>query len=346
MRVSIVIPVYNVEDYIGDCLQSVMRQKCDVSIECLLIDDCGTDRSVKIAEEMIAQYGGQVEFKVLHHERNRGLSAARNTGIDAAIGDYVFFLDSDDWISDDCIDRLVQPLSKEPVDIVVGDFETVGEFPYLLNVNLPDGLYREKGISKTFCNQGIYVMAVNKLYRKGFLDDNRLRFEEGKIHEDEIFAFDLSFIDKSFSVVNAETYFYRIRSNSIITQQDPYKKLGGYLGVLDSVESKVNQHDCFYGIWDYYMFWVRRVFGWFERVEMDEEMYDFVNGRIKGYLDFIPSLLCLHDKHNRLLYLMSKREQTIQHYYYITNFYGISLPGRIMRNVLGLLPNTEKCSSR
>ena len=103
-KISIIIPIYNVEPYIEDCLQSVMRQTYRGMMECILVDDCGTDNSMKVAEQLIKIYNGPIDFKVLHHEHNRGLSAARNTGIDAACGDYVYFLDSDDWISDDCFE--------------------------------------------------------------------------------------------------------------------------------------------------------------------------------------------------------------------------------------------------
>ena len=90
MRLSIIIPVYNVEPYIEDCLRSVMRQTYQGAMECLIVDDCGTDDSMAIAERTIATYEGPIVFQVLHHERNRGLSAARNTGTLAAKGDYLY----------------------------------------------------------------------------------------------------------------------------------------------------------------------------------------------------------------------------------------------------------------
>ena len=169
MKISIIIPIYNVELYITDCLQSVMRQTYTGPLECILVDDCGTDNSILIAEQMIADYKGPIEFRILHHEHNRGLSAARNTGMDASTGDYVYFLDSDDWISDDCIEKLAKPLQQKEVDIVVGNYESVGEPRCVLELSLSEGQYHEKGINKTFCNNGVYVMAWNKLYRKDFM---------------------------------------------------------------------------------------------------------------------------------------------------------------------------------
>lgn len=337
-RVSIIIPVFNVEPYIADCLHSVMRQSYKGTLECIIVDDCGADKSIKVAEKLIGEYQGPIEFKILHHEHNRGLSAARNTGMDASKGDYVYFLDSDDWISDDCIEKLVKPLQYEKLDIVVGDYVTVGELPYRLELSLPEGSYHEKGISKTFCNQGVYVMAVNKLYSKEFLSKNRLRYEVGKVHEDEILAFELSCVDKSFYVVKSVTYYYQIRENSIVTNNDSIKKMVGYLGVLQSVRDRVKRYENLDGIYDFYMFWIRRVFRWMSRIEMNEELDNFVRDHLRGFLDTIPNVCILQNKHNRLAYLLCKKDQTYPRFQYVTNVYANTIQGRVLRNVLGLLP--------
>ena len=95
MKVSIIIPIYNVAPYIKRCLQSVADQTYK-DIECILIDDCGSDNSINLAKEFIYDYKGNILFTILHHEENKGLSAARNTGLRYAKGEYVYFLDSDD----------------------------------------------------------------------------------------------------------------------------------------------------------------------------------------------------------------------------------------------------------
>ena len=120
MKVSIIIPVYNVGDYIEDCLRSVIRQVYSGDIECIIVDDCGTDNSIALAERLMASYKGPIQFIILHHQHNRGLSAARNTGIDVAQGDYIFFLDSDDELTDDSIATLTKPLETERYDVVLG----------------------------------------------------------------------------------------------------------------------------------------------------------------------------------------------------------------------------------
>lgn len=336
--ISIIIPIYNVEPYIADCLQSVMRQNYKGPMECILVDDCGDDNSMEVAEKLIAEYDGPIEFKVLHHEHNRGISAARNTGMDAAKGDFVFFLDSDDWISDDCIEKLARPLQTAKFDIVVGDYEIVGELPYRLELNLPEGPFNEKGITKTFCNQGVYVMVWNKLYSKNFLDWNKLHFEEGRVYEDEILAFELSCVDKSFYVVKSVTYYYRIRESSIVTTNDATKKLANYAGVLQVVKEKVEQYKNVDGILDFYMFWIVRVFGWASNIEMDEEMKVFFQEQTKGYLKPIPNVRCLKSKHNRMLYFVCKKDQTYFRFQYFSKTYPEKLEGCILRNILNLLP--------
>ena len=120
-RVSIIIPVYNVEPYIEECLQSVANQTMTEGVECIIVDDCGQDNSMEIVHSFVKNYKGNVNFRVLYHGKNRGLSAARNTGIMAATGKYLYFLDSDDRISHECMKQFQQKIDKYGnVDLVHG----------------------------------------------------------------------------------------------------------------------------------------------------------------------------------------------------------------------------------
>ena len=116
--VSVIIPIYNVAPYIERCLLSVITQTYD-ALEIVLIDDCGVDDSMKIAESTLQNVEHLRIVKILHHEKNRGLSAARNTGIMAATGRYLFFLDSDDWIKPDCIQQMVERIVLYPKSQIV-----------------------------------------------------------------------------------------------------------------------------------------------------------------------------------------------------------------------------------
>ena len=142
--VSILIPVYNVRDYIIRCLDSVAAQSYDGAMECILVDDCGTDGSIVEAQSYIDQYKGNVVFRIVHHVRNRGLAAARNTGVAAATGDFVMHLDSDDWLDPYAVEHLVKKQLETDADIVSGralrhlDIGTIvlDDAPYETNMDL------------------------------------------------------------------------------------------------------------------------------------------------------------------------------------------------------------------
>lgn len=226
MKVSIIIPVYNVEPYVERCLKSVMAQTYQDSIECLIVDDCGTDKSMEVVEKVVNEYQGPIDFIILHHDHNRGLSAARNTGMDAATGDYLFFLDSDDEISTDCIEKLMLPLSEEQYDLIVGNTHTIGDdrLGKLLNLKLNDSeVLRGEEIMDGY-RRDWNMVVPNKLYRKAFIFAQGLHFKEGLLHEDELWSFQLACLAQSLRVVNQMTYIYYIRGNSITTSIEAQKK--------------------------------------------------------------------------------------------------------------------------
>lgn len=222
MKVSIIIPVYNVSDYVECCLQSVMKQTY-TDIECIIVDDCTPDDSIEKCERMVAGYLGPITFKILHHEKNRGLSAARNTGIDAASGEYLYFLDSDDWIIPECIQLMCDCVEKHPETEVVmgGAIATDGGFLYMdyeKKTFLPEYSDDVDWINKAFLTPlELNVTAWNILINHTFLKSNRLYFVEGLINEDEVWHFMLSKYVSHLSILHKNTYVYVIRKNSIMS---------------------------------------------------------------------------------------------------------------------------------
>ena len=216
-KISIIIPVYNVEEYITECLQSVMRQTYTGAIECILVDDCGKDNSIAIAEQLIADYKGSIVFHILHHEHNRGLSAARNTGTDAASGDYIYYLDSDDYISDDCLEVLTKPLMDKDYDMIVGNIEIFGGetalCPVYCQYDMEIGGYEY--LRESFASR-IPITAWNKVYNMQFLRKNRFKFELGILHEDIPFSYLVGKAADRIYVSTKVVYYYRIRSTSIV----------------------------------------------------------------------------------------------------------------------------------
>lgn len=252
-KISIIIPVYNVEQYIADCIRSVIRQTYSGEVECVVVDDCGTDQSLSIADSLISKYKGSISFKIIHHERNRGLSAARNTGISIATGEYLFFLDSDDFISDNCIDQLTSSIQNCNYDVIVGDFKKIGNG----QSDAPRLLVSESQMSSIDARQAllsrrIYVMAWNKLIKKDFLTMHNMRFEEGYLHEDEIFTFNMAMCNPTIYIMDSITYFYRVRPNSImLNEHKSFAKAQAYQKVVLKITS-----DSYFDIsdslcWDY-----------------------------------------------------------------------------------------------
>lgn len=220
MKISIIVPVYNVEPYIRECFDSIAAQTYQGEMECIFVDDCGRDRSVEMVEGMMAAYHGPIQFSLVHHEHNRGLSAARNTGICHSTGDYLYFIDSDDTITPDCIRKLAALAEKYPgVDLVQGSAKSKLDFLQLADKNLPEYSDDFKWIRTTLLQRFATPMtAWNKLARRDFIIHNNLYFEEGLIHEDELWKFMLAKYVRSIAFCTDETYYYRENPNGIMGQ--------------------------------------------------------------------------------------------------------------------------------
>ena len=219
-KISIIIPVYNVEPYIAECLQSVMRQKYQGPMECIVVDDSGTDKSIEVAEKLIAEYVGPIVFQMLHHERNLGLSCARNTGIKAAIGDFIYFLDSDDWITDDCLEELVKKKKNGDYDVIVGNndqfgMEEKGGYPIPEEGFILSG---EDYVIKYLNGFQVPASAWNKLFKTVYVKSNNMFFVPGLLFEDQVYNFMLTSHPAAVFVSPVITYHYRNRENSICNQ--------------------------------------------------------------------------------------------------------------------------------
>ena len=191
MNISIIIPVYNVAPYIEDCLHSVMRQTYAGDMECFIVDDCGTDDSIAIAERMITEYNGSIRFEMLHHDHNRGLSAARNTGMERATGDYIYFLDSDDEITEDCLEKMMAVVMEHPeVELVQGSYEVNGVTYPRKSINpLTYTVSNQEVRECLYLRSQVTSSAWNKLVKRSFIINYHLLFKEGLLYEDFLWQF-------------------------------------------------------------------------------------------------------------------------------------------------------------
>lgn len=216
--VSIIFPVYNVEDYIAQSTQSVLTQSYQ-NIELIIIDDCGNDRSISIAEEVCK---GSENVRILHHDRNRGLSIARNTGLDAARGEWIFFMDSDDLLDKDCISVLVSLAERYPdAEMIIGQYDEflLGEAPHPARWRQQAGVYRGDVIGP-YVEEKIPATVWNKLVRRDFLLNNHVLFVERLVHEDALWSAQVACLAHNVIVSDVVTYHYLQRSGSLDKKKD------------------------------------------------------------------------------------------------------------------------------
>ena len=209
-KISIIVPIYKVEPYLHKCIDSILNQTFS-DFELILVDDGSPDNCPQICNE----YAVKDERIKTIHRRNGGLSAARNSGLNIAKGDYICFVDSDDFIHPQYCELLLNEIEKSNFDFCVCDItpfkdeNTVNTyFPYNNVISTHITLHEYFQNSK----KGVW----NKIYKRNVFDN--IRFFDGRIHEDIMFATDLLNIIKTpISVIDAKLYFARSRSDSLFT---------------------------------------------------------------------------------------------------------------------------------
>lgn len=210
--VSIIVPVYNAEKYIRECLDSIMAQTY-TNLECLIIQDGSTDNSMEICREYV-----RVDARIrLFEQENRGLSAARNRGLDNMRGEYLTFVDADDCLSKNFLEITMRMMMENAADIVVVDdkkFKNVkGKEPELKEYQSYSFTGRQilQMTGERF--QHFFVPAWAKLYRRDIFCD--MRFDEGKIHEDAFIFHRIYGKAKKICFVDEKLYYYRLSEESL-----------------------------------------------------------------------------------------------------------------------------------
>ena len=219
--ISVIMPVYNVERYVRKAAESVLRQTYP-HLELIVVNDGSTDGSPAICDELAAQ---DPRVRVVH-QPNRGLSCARNAGFSLAKGDFVYHLDSDDWLREDALDILVRRMQETAADLVFFDVVVVDEhesplkerYSYMRRrcYGVQNGLQMmwELNEDNAFCVQVPFL-----LIRKSFLDATGIMFCEGMLHEDVLFAFLVFMAASRVAHAHERLYFQRVRSQSITTSK-------------------------------------------------------------------------------------------------------------------------------
>lgn len=244
-KISIIIPVYNIEKYLRECLDSCINQTLE-DIEIICVDDCSTDDSYKILEEYQAK---DSRIKILRHEVNKNLGAARNTGLANATGEYIWFVDSDDYIDTKACQILYDAIKEFDVDMLCFSalkfVDTDERRQFIYDKYYHQGVqinkvYHPKTNWKEIVFSNLNVTAWAYLTKRTLLQN--FRFREGVWHEDTDFTpILLSSVD-SFCYIPYTAYFYRVNQNSIVQKPMSQKRLEDQIAVAESLDKFVQEN--------------------------------------------------------------------------------------------------------
>lgn len=230
-KISIIIPVYKVEPYLEACINSILNQTYR-NLEVILVDDGSPDKCGEICD----RYAKEDDRVCVIHKSNAGVARARNDGIEAATGAYISFIDSDDWIAENAYEVLYRGLKEQEADCAVGGCVTVIDSDGVL-----DYKERNKGtfgtISAEEAMKGVLLRGSavwNRLFKREIFKE--IRFPLDRVNDDEVVALHAYAECKKIVFLDADTYYYRIRSNSITTSKFSIRNVDYYYNSIDNLE--------------------------------------------------------------------------------------------------------------
>lgn len=222
--ISVIIPVYNVEDYLERCINSVLKQSYK-NLEIILVDDGSTDNSGKICDEYTKK---DSRIKVIH-KVNGGLSDARNKGFDIATGIYIAFIDSDDFVTYDYIQYMYENLVKNGAELSISGIRNVWKEEDIkedIHINTQI-MSSEETFENLLFDKGISISAYGKLYHRNLLENNK--FPKGKVYEDTAIMYKIIYEAKKIVYGNKKCYYYVARAGSISKQKGYNKNEEDYI---------------------------------------------------------------------------------------------------------------------
>ena len=214
--ISVIVPIYNVEKYLEKCVNSILNQSYS-DLEIILVDDGSPDRCPEICD----QYADKDKRIRVIHKKNGGLSDARNAGLDIAKGEYISFIDSDDYIDPLMFEKMMDSIMETEADICICGYQEVDEEGTVLkSITQPSQVITQKeAFSYLMDGNVFYAIMCNKVFKRDIFENRNLRFPVGKIHEDEFIIHYLYGECCGISVLNNVFYHYFTRSESIMHLQ-------------------------------------------------------------------------------------------------------------------------------
>ena len=288
--ISVIIPVYNVEKYLRECLDSVINQTLK-DIEIICVNDGSPDNSLKILQE----YAAKDKRIVIINQKNQGLSCSRNNALKIAKGEYILFLDSDDWIREDTCERLYTKAKKHNIDMVNFAGTNYDDNSKLFEQTKGQGIFYTSGNKDFFSREeleefmyNIPISACRFFYRRAFLEENQITFPEGINFEDNYFVRKALIFAQTYGVEREILYFRRVHGESITQNVDKF--FGDYIEVISRVSDLYEQNhikkDVVQKIMQNYCNYLYEKYNTFrkeDRIKYKDNLFDFLKKISKEY---------------------------------------------------------------
>ncbi len=282
-KVSIIVPVYNTGIYLKECLASLQKQTLK-NIEIICVNDGSTDNSEEIIKNFIKN---DSRFKLIN-QPNLGQSSARNNGLKTASGEYIGFVDSDDFVDSKMFENLYNNATHFDSDISMCSITMYNDQTYEKNTN--DSYMSLNLFSQSFDNRSfsyeetldfifrICVSPCNKIYKNSFIKNNKFRFEDGLSFEDNVFFLDTYTNTKKISLIREPLYFYRFTSNTSCSHLSKHdrKKLD-FFKVLELQERILKEKNLYKDIEDYFQKTKKNTLKyWYKKIENNNIKKEFL----------------------------------------------------------------------
>lgn len=303
---SIILPIFNMEEHLNQCVYSILNQTYK-DYELILVDDGSIDKSAQMCDE----YAEQDNRVIVIHKENGGLSDARNTGVKVAKGEYIFFIDSDDFLDDNqALEKIVNRLKNSKADVLNFGFkkyyanEDKGYNYFKIDKNMPIEYYKhEKGFEFLIQNSLYIASAWNKVVKRELFEKNNLSFKKGIYSEDIDWCARLLIVAKKFDFINESFYCYRQREGSI-SKSISNKNLNDLKDAIVTCYDMSNDlHDSFK---NYYLSYVAYQYATFlvcqAKVKLDQENKIYID-QMRKY-SFL--LKYSNNKKVRILYILNR----------------------------------------
>ena len=304
IKISIIVPVYNTEKYLAQALDSLTGQTLK-EIEIICVNDGSTDGSGKI----LADYANRDSRIKIITQANSGQSAARNAGMKAARGEYIGFLDADDWADKSAFEKLYRQSDDD--DMVIGNIcvynQSMNTYDYndsYCSINIfPQGFYN-KHFSPVECKDFLFRISVtpwNKIYKRSFLIENNLFFCSNLNFEDNPFFIEVFLSSKKISLAPQAVFFYRVDSSTSYSHsngKNDYKKLD-FFKIMEMEEKILKQHGLYENLKDTFNLYKKQtLFYWFKKIKNPKVRFKY---RLKLSKTF-PLYLCIEKRILRLIF--------------------------------------------